>query len=144
MTEVRVGAYRHPVAVGQRSQTRRQVLRGRHRRVIHQEGDDWDVPFDSRLDLHPHKVVGVVEPTHPGGLGRGEPSGTDDGQEDITSTDGIADRLVEVPPQGNRVHVLEDVVSATRPDQPIVDPIGGRVAVVAAVGEEDVHRGQST
>ena len=54
-----------------------------------------------------HKVEGIVDPTHPGGLGRSDPSGTDDNQKDIASTDGIVDYLAEVPPQGDRLTSLK-------------------------------------
>jgi hypothetical protein len=40
---------------------------------------------------------------------------------------------------GDRVHVLEDFAFAELADQPLVDPIGDVVAVVASVSYEYLH-----
>jgi len=123
-----------------RSQAGRHLIGWRHRGSLNQDRDKADVTFQSRLDLKPHEVLGVIEAPPPVIAGDREPLPADQRQQHVTSPDRVGDHLDEVVARLDRVHILEDLAFAEVPGEPFDQPAGRHAVLVVPVADEDPAR----
>jgi hypothetical protein len=124
----------------QLDQAVRQLIGTRHPRPIHQDRDHPNLARQSRLDLQPNKIIGVVKATPPMRIGDRQPLVTDERHQHITGADRSGDHLDEVITQLDRVDVLEDLPAAEAVCQPVVQPAGRVSGLLAPVADEDPTR----
>ena len=96
------------MAPRQRTDVLGQFAGGWHRRALDQHRHDEDVgPRQSRGNLESHEVVGLVEPPAAGHVAGAGPFPPDDRQHHAAVGEAGFDRLDEVLPGAQRVHVAE-------------------------------------
>jgi hypothetical protein len=138
--EILAGINRDGVAVGEVVQAFRKLLDPRHRAPQDQNRDHRAVFAQRDLDLDAHRVGGVGEPALPGA--RADPARPDDRENDIACIQNVGDELAEVDAGRNVVDVAEYHLPAVMRRQPVEDPPGDHLRIIAAIGDR-VPRHQS-
>ena len=129
------------VAPSQCLQVWRQFFLGRHRRPLHQHGNDGDVPSQSDGYFQPNEVLRGVEAPSPVLIGSMQPVPTDQRQQDVAGADMLIDDVAKVAARLDAGNVDEDAILAETRLQALEQAAGLPLAIIASVTNEDArHR----
>ena len=106
---------------------------------MNQEGNDQDVLIKRGLDLYSDKVTRILQTVFLFRSGSIQPSVPDHDQKDLAPADCFFEMLLEIDPQWNRIHILEDCRSTKMPGQPIIDAARDIGTVRPAVGNKNIE-----
>src|SRR5262249_8920208 len=133
VVEIWVGAHRGCVSIGQLPQALRQFLRGWHRAIPHQHGDDRNLATKSSLDLDPNKGARIVESASSTLVGDRKPRVPDQSKENVTASDPLGKELAKIQAWRNRIDVLEDLSRTEVRRKAIVQPARLMLAILAPI-----------
>ena len=125
------------VTLGKTGEAVRQVRAARHDCVLHQDRDHPHPALKSRPDLQPDQVIGVIKPPPAPLISRHQPARADHRHQHHACVHRTGNRLSEIHPRLNRMHVHEDLLRAETIDQAIGQPPGKTAALNPAVADKN-------
>ena len=125
------------VTAGQTGKAVRQVRAARHDRALHQDRDYPHLARKCRPDLQPDQVIGIIKPPPAPLISRRQPARADHRHQHHARIYRVGDRLREVHPRLNGLHVNEDLLRAETVDQAIRQPPGSIAALLPAVADKN-------
>ena len=115
----------------------RQVFAPRHRRALHQHGDDRDVSTERFLDFETHEVFRIVQPAAACSVTQRGPSLPDHYEHRSGLTQRRLQDANEVCSGINRVDVQEDVALPEAPVHVVGEATGLAGCIISSVADED-------
>ena len=117
------------IAIGEVLHIIGQLARRRHARAIDQHRNDRKPVVERGRDLHPHRVVGIVDPLRRA-VTRGHPFRPDDRDQHAAPAQRFLDGVAEIRSGGNAAGIEEDLARA----QAVAQVIGNTTRDVLRVG----------
>jgi hypothetical protein len=114
---------------------------GWHRRAIDEDRDYWDVSSQRGRDLNPYEVVLVVQPAPAVSIGRVEPPGADNREQNLTLRQFGFDLPDEIRAGPHRIHVKEDSVARKMALEMIAEATRNAKGVLASITDEYARHG---
>jgi hypothetical protein len=127
------------IAPSQCLQVRRQFFLARHRRPLHQDGNDGDVSPQGGGYLQPNEVVSGVKTPSPVLIGGVEPVFTNQRQQHVAGADMLINNATKVAAGLDAGNVDEDAILAEPRLQAFEHAAGLTLAIVASVTDEDAR-----
>ena len=127
------------IAPSQCLQVRRQLLFARHRRPLHQHGNDRDVPPQRGGYFQPNEVLRGVETPSPVLVGGMQPVPADQRQQHVAGADMLIDAAAKVAARLDAGNVDEDAILAETRLQTLEQATGLPLAIIASVTDEDAR-----
>jgi hypothetical protein len=127
------------VPARERLQVRRQRVGRRHRRPLHQHGDDADAAREGAGDLDPGEVVRVLEAPAAVRTPAAQPLSPDHRDEDIAGADLPVDGLHEVDSGLEARDVHEDRALPESRPQPVEQTARVACRVLPSIADEDAR-----
>ena len=126
------------IAARERAQRLGQVCQLRHLGVVDQHRDHALLLRERRLDLKPHEVLWVIEPTPPGVVGCGEPAPPDHRDQHVAFRHLLVHHLDEVEAGRDVVNIHEQLVGGECLLQPAEQRLGETRIIAPPIIDEDV------
>ena len=124
------------IVKGKIAQRRRKVGSAGHRRVLQENRDDQNISSQRGSDLAPDVVTVRIEAA-PGGIGRTEPFGSNQCQEDVAGSHGVLYGAIEPVTWLDGFDVSEDRPGTEVRSQPGIDAFRVVGGVLPTIADED-------
>jgi hypothetical protein len=130
-------AQQDPIPAGQKPDVLRQVLCDRHCCVLHDDGNDRDLPLQRGSDFGADQIIFILQASSAALIFDGQPAFSDHHDHGAASGNLLGYVINEVDTQWHTVYVHEQTIRSVGVDKPIVKPTGSVLGILATVAQEN-------